>query len=40
MFSGSANAVGVSNSMYYIGFKSYGLKAVIGDFLNGELVIL
>ena len=40
MFSGSANALGVSMFMYYIRFKSYGLKAEIGDFLNGELVIL
>ena len=39
MFSGSTNALGVIICMYYIRFKSYGLKAKIADFLNGKLVI-
>ena len=39
-FSGSTNALGVSICMYYVRFKSYGLKAEIGNFLNGKLVIL
>ena len=39
IFSGSTNALGVSICMYYIRFKSYGLKAKIDDFSNGKLVI-
>ena len=40
MFSGSTNALEVSICMYYVRLKSYGLKAEIGEFLNGKLVIL
>ena len=40
MFSGFTNALAVSIYIYYARFKSYGLKAKIGDFLNGKLVIL
>ena len=40
MFSMFTNALKVSICIYYACFKSNGLKAEIGDFLNGKLVIL